>query len=432
LPVLQRYSSSDYGSPEAIVKKTLDTIYRSHFYETDESTGENKLKQDYEELRAEIASSLNQNVNIQLKDQLGKYLPNISSVGGKYSIDFTRGLNLAGIMVEFSDGSKKSIDQLGEGQKKKATLAILEWDEAVSKEIEDRTVIKAYDEPDANLDYTAQRNLFSIISKDTRDNASHVMAIVCTHSLALIDRAPAGSINRIAVRDGHAAVEYLNNNDDADIKEFLSQVAEISGFRNSSIFYEKAFFIVEGESEEASIGLLYKTYTGRSLAEDGVVLINLQTNGQWSNALKFLSANKANYTVLLLDSDTQYANSVNKVTFQKLQNIGFSTSFLTTNCFFIGQKEFEDTYSDIDLAAMSNSKYPKRDGTPWIATDFSALRSADKFSSELCKKISSEHGRHLKKPEIAFEMTKILDRQKIENNTSLRDSFKRLNEIVSL
>ncbi len=39
IPILQRFSSAEYRSPEAIVNKTLSTVYRSHFYEIDSESG---------------------------------------------------------------------------------------------------------------------------------------------------------------------------------------------------------------------------------------------------------------------------------------------------------------------------------------------------------------------------------------------------------
>lgn len=430
MPILQRYSSGDYSKPESIVRKTLDTIYRTHFYELDEQTGEERLRSEFSSLQTQIKQDLNQNINNQLKDRLSKHLENIGSVGGEYSIDFAKGLILSSVVISFDDGSKKSIDQLGEGHKKKATLAVLEWDADVSRSTDDRAVIKAYDEPDANLDFTAQRKIFTTINQDARDN-EHISAIICTHSLALIDRAPAESINHIRLDSQSATVEHLQSDDDDDIKYFLSQVAEVSGLRNSDIFYEKAFLVVEGESEEASIGLLYKTYTGRSMPEDGVVLINIKTNGQWNNVLKFLSVNKSACTVILLDSDTQQAGSTRQVTVKKLHDSGFDSSFLSDHCFFIGSKEFEDTYTDADLALMANQSFPKSDGSPWNDADFAKLRTCDKFSSELSRLISKERREQTTKPMIAYAMALTYDKTKISQNAVLRDLFEKVDSIVS-
>ncbi len=312
-------------------------------------------------------------------------------------------------------------------------MAVLEWDAEVTASLDGRNVIKAYDEPDANLDFTAQRKIFHIINKDALEN-SHVSVVICTHSLALIDRAPAESINRVLL-DGSqkARIEYLESNGDEDIKHFLSEVAEVSGLRNSSIFYEKAFLVVEGESEEASIGLLYKKYTGVSMPEDGVVLINIKTNGQWNNVLKFLSANKSGCTVMLLDSDTQHPTSSCQVTTQKLIDSGFDSDFLTDHCFFIGTKEYEDTYSDADIAAMANNKFPRDDGVDWNDGDFAALRGTDKFSAEVKNLIRRKHSSSaVSKPIIAYEMAESYDKAKVSQNAMLKALFDKIQTIISV
>lgn len=430
MPILQRYSSSDYKSPENIVGKTLATIYRAHFYETEAETGAEELKQDFIQLKSDITMDLDSNINNQLKARLSKQLDGVSHVGGDFDIDFARGFALRNISITFENGSKKAIHELGEGHRKKATLAVLEWDAEVTASIEGKNVIKAYDEPDANLDFPAQRKIFNIINQDVTDN-EHVSAIVCTHSLALIDRAPAKSINRVLQKEEKATVEYLTANDDDDIKMFLSEVSEVSGLRNSSIFYERAFMLVEGQSEEACMGLLYRTYTGRSMHEDGIVLINLETNGQWSNALKFLSANKKRCTVMLLDADTQEPGSGNPVTPKKLQDSGFDQYFLDRHCFFIGDKEFEDTYSDVDLARLANDEYSRTDGRPWSASDFASLRFEKKFSAEVVKALFLGGDIPVGKPELAYKMALRYDKDKISQNIVLRNLFDKLNEIIS-
>lgn len=431
MPILQRYSSLDYGRPENIVSKTLSTLYRAHFYETNAESGDETLKQDFVALKNSIESDLNSNINTQLMDRLSRQLEHITYVGGDFDIDFSRGFTLRDISITYENGTTKTIDQLGDGHKKKAALAVLEWDAEVSASLEGQAIIKAYDEPDANLDFPAQRKIFNTISQDVQDH-SHVSAVICTHSLALIDRASAESINRVVLEDERATIEHLISNGDDDIRQFLSEVAGVSGLRNSSIFYEKAFLVVEGESEEGSIGILYKTYTGRTMPEDGIVLINIMTNGQWNRVLKFLSTNKSTCTVILLDADTQYPNSDCQVTQQKLTDSGFNSDFLTNQCFFIGTKEFEDTYSDADLASMANSKFPKADGTTWTDHDFTALRGADKFSEELSILITREHGNgRVSKPMIAHEIAHMYDMTKISQNTVLRDLFDKLQEVIS-
>jgi hypothetical protein len=268
--------------------------------------------------------------------------------------------------------------------------------------------------------------------KDLAESESNIQSVICTHSLTMIDRAPAKSINHV-IKDSEnftSKIEFLDNEQQDDgIREFLSQISEISGIKNSSIFYEKCFLLVEGPSEQNALPILYKTYFNRSLSEDGVILINLETNGQWSNALKFLRANKQRCTILLLDSDTQ--DSKRQVTKEKLRDIGFDETFLEEKCFFIGKKEFEDIYPNHRLVEICNSKYQRSDDNQWSEKDFEVLREKVKFSEELKKELNIQCKRIIGKPEIASSIANIMTKEEIEEDSVLKGLFETIKEIVT-
>jgi predicted ATP-dependent endonuclease of OLD family len=431
LPIFQRYSSSDYGNPTSSIRKTLDLVYREAFYEQEED-GTYKLKEDFSSLHSDVKESLNQKLETQLLTHIKKYKPEIQSVSGDYDIDFARGLNFSGLIINNENNESRNIEQLGEGSKKKIFLSILEWDSEISSEaIHNRNVIRGYDEPDAYLHYNAQREMFYMIQRLAEDDESNIQSIICTHALTMIDRAPAKTINHVVKDEGKSIVDFLETDDDEDILEFLNDVSQISGLKNTNIFYEKCFLLVEGEGEENALPIMYKTCYERSLVESGVVLINLQTNGQWSNALKFLKSNKKDSTVLFLDTDTQHEDSNCSVTEKKLEDIGFDESFLNDNCFFIGTKEFEDVFCDLTYKNLCNEKFLKDDSTEWIENDFNQLRSVDKFSEDLRKMLSRECKRRVGKPEISLELAKKLSKDEIENIEPIKNLFEKINEIIN-
>ena len=432
LPIFQRYSSSDYGNPETSIKKTLDIVYRTWFYEKDEGGNEN-LKGDFTTLKTDILSDINEKLETKLLTHIKRYKPEITNIGAICDIDFARGLSFSGLNIKETSGREKSLNQIGEGSKKKIFLSILEWDSEINLDSEsDRSIIRGYDEPDANLHYDAQRKMFYVINDLVQNEGSNIQAIICTHSLTMIDRAPAKCINHVIINESteKSIVEYLENEEDSGISDFLNQISEISGIKNSSIFYEKCFLIVEGESEQNALPTMYKKCTDRSLSEDGIILINLQTNGQWNNALKFLHANKENCTVLLLDADTQNRTSVNQVTKQKLEQIGFNATFLTSKCFFIGDKEFEDVISDEQYTRICNSKFPKDNGGLWRTTDFSEKRTDNKFSESLKILLCRECRKSIGKPEIASAAAEILNKEEIEEIEVIKNLFDTIQSII--
>jgi len=431
LPIFQRYASSDYGNPTSLIRKTLELVYRESFYEQDEG-GNEKLKDDFTTLQRDIESSLNTKLETQLLTHIQKYKPDINTISGNYDIDFSRGLSFSGLNVKDNTGRNVTLDQMGDGSKKKIFLSILEWDSEISMEAETtRNIIRAYDEPDAHLHYHAQREMFYIIRDLAEEDESRIQSIICTHALTMIDRAPAKCINHVVKENDKSTVHFLSTDEDTDISDFLNQISEVSGFKNSNIFYEKCFLLVEGEGEQNALPIMYKKCKGRSLYEDGVVLINLQTNGQWSNALKFLNANKKDCTVLFLDSDTQYETSNSRVTKEKLEAIGFDETYLTNNCFFVGTKEFEDVFSDIQYKELCNIHFPKDDNSDWTEEDFSALREDDKFSESLKILLSRSCKRSIGKPEISLKIAQFLEKEEIIHIESIKTLFERINGIIT-
>ncbi|RXJ90545.1 hypothetical protein CRV01_05155 [Arcobacter sp. CECT 8983] len=430
LPIFQRYSSSDYGNPTSSIRKTLDLVYRESFYE--EENGTYRLKDNFSNLHDDITASLNEKLETQLLAYIKKYKPEIESVSGDYDIDFSRGLNFSGLIIKNNSNESRNIDQLGEGSKKKIFLSILEWDSEISlASSHNRCIIRGYDEPDAYLHYNAQREMFYMIQRLAEDNESNIQSIICTHALTMIDRAPARTINHVIKDADKSIINFLDTNEDEDILDFLNDVSQISGLKNTNIFYEKCFLLVEGEGEENALPIMYKTCHDKSLVESGVVLINLQTNGQWSNALKFLKSNKKDVTVLFLDTDTQYEDSNSRVTKEKLEDIGFDEDFLDNNCFFIGTKEFEDVFCDLTYKNLCNEKFIKDDDTEWIENEFNQLRSVDKFSEDLRRMLSRKCKRRIGKPEISLELAKKLSKDDIENIEPIKNLFEKINEIIN-
>jgi len=432
LPIFQRFSSNEYGNPENAIRRTLELAYRSSFYDIDDN-GNETLKANFSTLKATITEDLDNKLENQLLSHLQKYKPEINTIKGSYDIDFARGLSFSGLNIKDLSGKEKSLSQIGEGSKKKIFLSILEWDAEInSSHHSNKLVIRGYDEPDSNLHYEAQRKMFYVIRDLALEETSNIQSLICTHSLTMIDRAPAKCINHVIRNpiDELSEIQYLITQSDSGVKEFLDQVSEISGFKNSSIFYEKCFLVVEGESEQNALPILYKKITDKFLSEDGIVLINLQTNGQWNNALKFLNSNKNNCTVLLLDSDTQYETSKSQVTLSKLESIGFDSNFLDENCFFIGTKEFEDVFSNEQLLKTFNSKFQKDDLTLWIASEIDTMRAEQKFSQALKVKLSQECKRSIGKPLIATEIANSLTKEEIQNIDIINQLFQKMNSII--
>ena len=116
-------------------------------------------------------------------------------------------------------------------------MGIIKWDREVSLEQAKSgeklpDIIRGYDEPDTNLHYEAQRHMFQAISDVVKTENSQVQAILCTRSLAMIDRAPAQDIRLLTISSkGYTTLTQLQIHQDPEIEHFLRHLAR--GLRHS-------------------------------------------------------------------------------------------------------------------------------------------------------------------------------------------------------
>ncbi len=284
--------------------------------------------------------------------------------------------------------------------------------------------------------FIGEKEMYYTLEKLSENEASKVQPIICTHSISMIDRAPASRINHVNHENGISKIAYLTGNDDSDIKEFLDKVSEISGVKNSSMFFERCFLIVEGPTEYNALPILYNKCCGRSLPEDGVVLINIEGNGSWRNFLKLLSRNKSKATLMLLDTDTNADGTKNYVTKKSIEKIGFDQQFLDNNVIFIGDKEFEDSFPNNIICRCLNRYWPKINTNVWAEEEIERLRSDDKFSESLIDMIGKYKGEtnpnidFLRKPEFGLKIADVIEKEKISEIEALNRVFNRINEII--
>ena len=235
--------------------------------------------------------------------------------------------------------------------------------------------------------------MFYSLKKRSEDKDDKIQVIICTHSIAMVDRAPAGIINHLSEKDGASSVNFLKSEEDVEVKDFLDSICEISGIKNSSLFFERCFLIIEGDTEDNFLPRAYQRTQNRTLSEDGVVVINLKSNSSWQAFLKLLKKNKSNATVLMLDKDTQ-ANTDRRVTREKLQEIGFKDEFLTNNVFLLGTIEFEDLFHNDLIARCLNKYWSKVVGEQWAAEEIQALRADPKFSQAIVNYVNKYRINH--------------------------------------
>jgi len=432
-PIFEYYNSSTIGNPVQLVAGTLKSVYRSFFYDVNEQQQE-ILKPELIEKELAIKKELNDKIQTELKVKIQEKNSKILNISGQFSIDFGSGFQLNGLQADFGQGLRE-INNIGEGSKKRMFLAITEWDKEVRSKKVYKKVIRGYDEPDTSLHYKAQKEMYYTLKKLSEYDRVNVQPILCTHSLSMIDRAPPRIINQVINKNGISYVNYLKGEEDHEIKDFLDNVSVISGISNSSLFFERCFLIVEGETEYNAIPGLYRKITEKSLHEDGIVLVNIEGNGSWRSFLKLLNKNKQKATLLFLDTDTQ-DDGRRSLTRQGMREVGFDEGFIETNVIFVGRKEFEDIFSNEFLAKYLNIFHPKLNEELWVESDIQNLRNEGKFSENIQKivgKYQFEKGirnRDFKKPEFGMRIAELISREELIGLDAFRTLVEKISRIV--
>jgi putative ATP-dependent endonuclease of OLD family len=403
LPRLERYKAIDYQDPASFVLKTLQTVYEDTIFETTEDDRRRPVE-PLRTLKKQIEAEINDKVN-ELLAFAKRYNRRVRRISFDPTIDFSRGLRTGEFLVDDGQGLRY-LSKKGDGTKRRIFMATLDWDRQVLSERagSTRAIIRGYDEPDANLHYEAQRMMYNTISDIVYQEDSRVQAVICTHSLTMIDRAPATSINLLSLSEnGCTVTSFLRTDDDPEVEEFLHLLACELGITNTMMFYERCYVLVEGPTEENALPILYRRMYGRSIIDDGIRLINIEGKGGRKGLLKLLGKNRQEITLSLIDPDADVAN--------ELGDAGFSRKTIEQNVLYIGDREFEDAFADEVLCACLSEVWPRTDGAIWMSEHLRPLREnadAKKFSSALLGLVyqNVETGPECKKHVLGVELAK--------------------------
>lgn len=436
LPRIQRYSAMDYTMPEKLIDQTVRQVFESVLFEqvSEEEQGEKKLRKSLQDIEKEAEEKINEKV-AELKSYIIKYAPMITNISYEPQIDFSRGFQ-SGVFKVDEGGGDHYLDRSGDGTKRKIFIATTDWDREVTLAMQSESgslpnIIRAYDEPDTNLDYQAQRQLFRSIFDIVNGENSNIQAIICTHSPRMIDRAPAQNIRMLKESKGQTIVEKLNIDNDIEVELFLTELAKELGITNSLIFYENCFILVEGETEFNALPLFYRTIYGHSLLEDGINIITVKGKSAFKEFLRLLSRNKQELVIFLMDTDCETSRD-DKMTKQVLKEYGFPDSFCEDRVLLVGNQEFEDLFSKEILVIIYNKKWPKIEGS-WKIEDFSAFNTSKKYSDELGRIVRencNHQGEKWSKPELGNALGKNCDEKEIPEE--IKTLFKLARDIAKV
>jgi len=413
LPHFERYSAMDYQNPESLIVKTLKQSYERTIYEDVPQPDGTQIQQLIEPLlrvQEEAKEQIRQDISV-LKAYIQKYDQRVQSIDYEPAFDFTSSLRTGEFQLDSGRGLH-ALSRTGDGTKRRMFMGIMDWDREISLEQarsggKQPLIIRGYDEPDTNLHYEAQQLMYQAIEEIATSEGAHIQAVLCTHSLTMINRAPAQSIRLLRLCDaGYTTLEQLKTDEDPEVERFLSTLARELGITNTLIFYERCFVLIEGETEENALPIFYRTLYGRSLLEDGIQIINVRGKGAVKEFLRLMSRNRQEATIIFLDRDAEH-DSTATLTKNTLRDAGFDESFITNRLLYIGDEEFEDAFDDGLLADCLQHYWPKANGC-WDCMDIACIRTnGKKFSDGLTKAVAEnrqEDGSYLRKPEFGQKL----------------------------
>lgn len=419
IPRMERYSALDYTSPGTVIFKTIRQLYEDMLYEQDEGdSGPKKIIPDLKRVQDRARREIEEKIK-ELAENIERYDDRVRNLRYDPVFDFPGSLKQGEFHIDAGRGAHP-LDKVGDGTKRRMFMAVSEWDrevvlESAEKSSRGRTVIRGYDEPDTSLHYEAQRIVYQSISHLTRAPESNIQAVICTHSLTLIDRAPARSIRLLQLNNkGETRIDQLDVSNDPDVETFLAELANHIGITNSIMFYERCYLMVEGETELVCLPILYKKLYGRSLLEDGIRVIPVNGTGALSEILKLFANNRASMVQVMVDQDSEDDPAAGLKS-DSLLEAGFDESFIESSVHYVGEQELEDLFPDAQFAQVLNSRWPKPGGDTWEVQEIAELREEGKFSKQLRKKVYEEVEYGLSKPDLMRNVADVCPEGMIPN-----------------
>lgn len=253
----------------------------------------NRAKTISERLRTRAQTKINERL-----EALGIHneVPSIQSISANVSFELKH--QLTDLFVgKSSSEDDVHIDNQGEGIKRQIWFALLKLQAEQSSETNKRYVW-CFDEPETHLHPKAQREFINTLRSLS---GQHFQIMVSTHSTIFVNASKLEEINTFRINNSYTQIGTINA---------VGDIFDTLGVMNSDFLFFNKFLIVEGNTEQALIPLLYKNFTGRTLREDNIQQINLKgcTNEYIANDLLDSLINgfakRDDISIYIFDADT--------------------------------------------------------------------------------------------------------------------------------
>lgn len=275
----------------------------------------------------------------ELSEVIQSVAKGVEKINSKVHFDVKEKISDIMVQKTNSDGFIH-LENQGEGLKRQIWFSLIKSKAETASEDDYNKYIWAFDEPETHLFPLAQREFFDILSSISKNN---VQTLISTHSTIFIDKSKISKISSVSQNsDG-----YTITNKCTDVDSIHSSLT----VKNSDFLFYDKFLIVEGDTEQYLIPKLFELYTGSTLIEKNIQLVNIQGKDKWTMNKgiidKVMTGFKKpiEHVVYLFDNDFSH-------------EIG--SSAITENMFFVGEQDIEDSLDSQVWLSILNDFFDKK------------------------------------------------------------------------
>lgn len=299
-------------------------------YQIEDKTIKNHLTAIINRFKDEALSEENAK---ELYENLSEFLPNFKEIDVYIEPDPQMKFNIDVNLLN-SNGQQISLKKMGDGTNRRTTMAIF-------KHKQDKNdLCYVFDEPDTHLHIKAQIDIFNLFNELSEDNKQ---VIITTHSPFLINEIDPKDIKLLS----------LDSNNISNIKTLTEEsephVLNELGINNIDLFFTNKLIIVEGESEQVFLPKFYQKIYNHPLSHKFVKIVKAEGIREIPNVVRITkNAFPDTPMYILMDNDSEETE-------EKLKELINTYDDLTwDNVFIIGDKEFEDTFTNEVLVKSIN------------------------------------------------------------------------------
>mgnify|MGYP003589805914 CR=1 FL=1 len=350
--------------------------------------------------------SYSSEVSQQIQDQgiiekLRTFLPDLTEVKVE-PIFQPRDLNVDAKVKFLENGNEISIENKGDGTKRRMTMALLEIKKEQGRLPNDEHTIYLFDEPDTHLHVRAQIELIKTVEAFS---LAGNQVILTTHSPFILNAVKPSQIRLLVRNQGSTVLKALG-----DDPNDASRILRALGVENTHLFFSRKIVIVEGETEEKFLHAQYLNETNRTISSGLINVINVngvQNVAGFSRAI--LELHDPTRIFILCDNDAS----------SELQDLINRLNIPSENKYLVGTKEFEDAFEPCliyqvwrEYHAACSKALPLQ----WTIENIQNLKeecivSEKKFSKELRK--LNQGGKTLTKPILGSNLGERLNKSQL-------------------